>query len=168
MAPFAEAAARLETIPGVSRRTAEVVIDEIGVEMDQFPTAGHLASWAGMCPGNHESAGKRRGGRTTKGSRWLRAGLVQAAHAAGRSKRTYLGAQFRRLAARRGAKRAAVAVGHTLLGIIYTILKRGTTYQDLGPEFLDRLEPERLTRQLVRRLERLGPKVTLEPKDEAA
>jgi transposase len=168
MAPFAAAAARLETIPGVSRRIAEVIVAETGVEMGQFPTAGHLASWAGMCPGNNESAGKRRSGTTTKGSRWLRAALVQAAHAAGRSKRTYLGAQFRRLAARRGAKRAAVAVGHTLLGIVYQILKRGTTYQDLGPEYLDRLEPERVTRQLVRRLERLGHKVTLEPKDEAA
>jgi transposase len=167
LAPYAEAVARLETIPGVGRRVAEVVVAELGAEMGQFPTARHLASWAGMCPGNNESAG-RRSGKTTKGSRWLRAALVQAAHAAGRSKGTYLGAQFRRLAARRGATRAAVAVGHTLLGIIYQVLKRGTTYQDLGPEYLERLEPERMTRQLVRRLERLGHKVTLEPKDAAA
>jgi transposase len=168
LAPYAEAVARLETIPGVGRRVAEVVVAELGAEMGQFPTARHLASWAGMCPGNNESAGKRRSGKSTKGSRWLRAALVQAAHAAGRSKGTYLGSQYRRLASRRGAKRAAVAVGHTLLGIIYCVLSRGTTYQDLGPEYLERLEPERLARQLVRRLERLGHVVTLKPKDEAA
>jgi transposase len=168
MAPFAEAAARLETIPGISHRIAEILVAEVGVEMGQFPTAGHLASWAGICPGNNESAGKRRSGKTTKGSRWLRAALVQAAHAAGRSKGTYLGSQYRRLASRRGSKRAAVAVGHTLLGVVYHVLKRGTTYQDLGPDYLDRLEPERLTRQLVRRLERLGHKVTLEPSEAAA
>jgi transposase len=98
--------ARLETIPGVGRRVAEVVVAELGVDMGQFPTARHLASWAGMCPGNNESAGKRRSGKTTKGSRWLRAALVQAAHAAGRSKGTYLGSQYRRLAARRGAGRS--------------------------------------------------------------
>ena len=168
LALYAEAVARLETIPGVGRRVAEVVVAELGAEMGQFPTARHLASWAGMCPGNNESAGKRRSGKTTKGSRWLRAALVQAAHAAGRSKGTYLGSLYRRLASRRGAKRAAVAVGHTLLGIIYCVLSRGANYQDLGPEYLERLEPERLTRQLVRRLERLGHDVTLKPKDEAA
>lgn len=168
LAPHAEAVARLETIPGVGRRVAEVVVAELGMDMGRFPTARHLASWAGMCPGNNESAGRRRSGKTTKGSRWLRTALIQAAHAAGRSKKTYLGAQFRRLASRRGAKRAAVAVGHTLLVIIYQVLKTGAVYRDLGPEYLDRLEPERLTRQLVRRLERLGHKVTLEAKDEAA
>lgn len=168
LAPYAEAVERLETIPGVGRRVAEIVVAELGVEMGQFPTARHLASWAGMCPGNNESAGKRRSGKTTKGSRWLRTALIQAAHAAGRSKGTYLGSQYRRLASRRGAKRAAVAVGHTLLGIIYEVLGRGTTYQDLGPCYLERLEPERLTRHLVRRLERLGHKVTLEPNEAAA
>jgi transposase len=163
MAPFAEAAERLTTIPGVDQRTAEVVVAEIGTDMGQFPTAGHLASWAGMCPGNNESAGKRKSGKTTKGSRWLRQVLTQAAWAASHTKGTYLAAQYRRLSQRRGCKRALVAVGHTLLVIIYHVLKRGTTYQELGADFLERLEPARLTRQLVRRLEALGHKVTLEP-----
>ena len=168
MAPFAQAAERLTTIPGVEQRTAEVVVAEIGTDMDQFPSAAHLASWAGMCPGNNESAGKRRSGRTTKGSRWLRQVLTQAAWAASHTKDTYLAAQFRRLAARRGKKRALVAVGHTLLVIIYHLLKGGGTYQELGGDFLERLEPERLTRQLVRRLEKLGHQVTLGPKEDAA
>jgi transposase len=168
MAPFAEAAARLTTIPGVEQRTAEVIVAEVGVNMDQFPTAGHLASWAGMCPGNNESAGKRKSGRTTKGSRWLRQVLTQAAWAASHTKDTYLSAQYKRLAGRRGKKRALVALGHTLLVIIYHMLKGGGTYQELGGDFLERLEPERLTRQLVRRLEKLGHQVTLKPKEDAA
>ena len=167
MAPFAEAATRLETIPGISQRVAETVVAEIGPRMEQFPTASHLASWAGMSPGNNESAGKRRSGHTTYGNRWLRQMLVQAAWAATRAKGTYLAARYRRLAKRRGKKRALLAVGHTLLGIIYHVLKRETTYQELGPDFLDRLEPERLTRQLVKRLEALGHKVTLEPVEAA-
>jgi transposase len=167
LAPFAQAVERLVTIPGVSQRVAETVVAEIGANMDQFPSAGHLASWAGMCPGNNESAGKRRSGRTTKGDRWLKRILVQAAWAASHAKGTYLQAQYRRLAKRRGRKRALVAVGHTLLGIIYHVLKRGTTYAELGPDFLDRLEPERLTRQLIKRLEALGHKVTLEPRPAA-
>jgi transposase len=168
IAPFAEAAERLTTIPGVEQRTAETVIAEIGTDMNQFPTADHLASWAGMCPGNNESAGKRKSGRTTKGSRWLRQVLTQAAWAASHTKDTYLSAQFRRLAARRGKKRALVALGHTLLVIVYHLLKHGVTYRELGGDFLERLEPERLTRQLVQRLEKLGHKVTLEPKEDAA
>jgi transposase len=167
MAPFAEAAERLQTIPGVSQRVAETVVAEIGTNMEQFPTDGHLASWAGMCSGNNESAGKRRSGRTTKGDRWLKRILVQAAWAASHTKGTYLAAQYRRLAKRRGCKRALVAVGHTLLVIMYHVLKRGTTYAELGADFLDRLEPERLTRQLVKRLEALGHKVTLEPGEAA-
>ena len=163
LAPFAEAAERLQTIPGISQRVAETVLAEIGANMEQFPTDGHLASWAGMCSGNNESAGKRRSGRTTKGNRWLKRILVQAAWAASHTKGTYLAAQYRRLAKRRGRKRALIAVGHTLLVIIYHVLKQGTTYAELGPDFLDRLEPERLTRQLVKRLEALGHKVTLEP-----
>jgi transposase len=167
MAPFAEAQARLATIPGISQRVAETVVAEIGPRMEQFPTAAHLASWAGMSPGNDESAGKRRSGHTTYGNRWLRAMLVQAAWAASRTKCTYLSAQYRRLAKRRGKKRALVAVGHTLLVMIYHVLKKGTTYAELGADFLDRQEPERLTRQLVKRLESLGHKVTLEPRPAA-
>src|SRR5439155_15829878 len=163
LAPFADAAGRLATIPGVSERTAEVLVAEVGADMNQFPTSRHLASWAGMCPGNDESAGKRRSGRTTRGSRWLRTALVQAAWAASRSKGTYLSAQFKRVSARRGAKRAAMAVGHTLLVIAYHVLKRGSSYAELGADYLDRLEPERLTKRLVRRLEQLGHKVKLEP-----
>jgi hypothetical protein len=116
-----------------------------------------------MCPGNDESAGKRRSGRSTKGNRWLKRILVQAAWAASHTKDTYLAAQYRRLAKRRGRKKALVAVGHTLLVIIYHVLKRGTSYAELGADYLDRLEPDRLTRQLVNRLEKLGHKVTLEP-----
>jgi transposase len=168
MAPFAEAVERLTTIPGVEQRAAETVIAEIGPNMEQFPSAEHLASWAGMCPGNNESAGKRKSGRTTKGSRWLRQILTQAAWAASHTKETYLAAQYRRLAARRGKKRALVALGHTLLVIIYHLLKNRTTYQELGGDFLERLEPDRLTRQLVRRLEKLGHDVTLRPKEDAA
>jgi transposase len=167
LAPFAEAAERLTTVPGVSRRVAEVVLAEVGTDMGQFPSAAHLASWAGLCPGNHESAGKRKGGRTTKGDRWLRTILVQAAWAAGRTKGTYLAAHYRRLAKRRGRRRALVAVAHTLLGIIYHLLRDGTTYKELGPDYLDRQGPERLTRQLVKRLERLGHRVTLGPKPAA-
>jgi transposase len=167
LAPFAEAEGRLQTIPGVSQRVAETVLAEVGPRMEQFPSADHLASWAGMCPGNNESAGKRRSGRITKGDRWLKRTLVQAAWAASHTKGTYLAAQYRRLAKRRGCKRALVAVGHTLLVIVYHVLKRGTTYAELGADFLERLEPARLTRQLVKRLEALGHKVTLEPRPAA-
>jgi transposase len=163
LAPFAPAVERLQTIPGISQRTAETVVAEVGPDGGPFATAEHLASWAGMCPGNDESAGKRRSGRSTKGNRWLKRILVQAAWAASHTKDTYLAAQYRRLAKRRGRKKALVAVGHTLLVIIYHVLKRGTSYTELGADYLDRLEPERLTRQLVNRLEKLGHKVTLEP-----
>jgi transposase len=127
-APFAAAAARLATIPGVSAKAAEVILAEVGDDMTRFPGAGHLASWAGLCPGNHESAGKRRGGRTTKGSRWLRATLVQVAWAAGHTKATALGAAYRRWARRLGSKRAVVAVAHKVLVLVYRLLKDQTTY----------------------------------------
>jgi transposase len=129
-APFSEAAERLATIPGVSRRAAEVILAEIGPEMGQFPTAGHLASWAGMSPGNHQSAGKRQHGRTTKGSRWLRATLVQVAWAASHTKATIFSATYRRWARRLGKKRALVALGHKLLRVIYRMLKDGTDYSE--------------------------------------
>ena len=160
--PFEDAVARLDTIPGVGRRTAEVLVAELGLDLARFPTARHLASWAGMCPGNHESAGKRASGRTRKGNRALRAALVEAAQAAGRSKRTSLGAQFRRLAARRGKKKAAVAAGHSILVIVYHLLTEGTVYQDLGPQYFDVRDRQRVERRLVHRLEALGYQVALE------
>jgi transposase len=167
-APFAEAVQRLVTIPGIDERAAEGILAEVGTDMGQFPGAGHLASWTGMASGNDESAGKRRSGRTGKGNRWLRATLVQVAWAASHTKGTYLAAQYRRLAARRGKKRALVALGHTILVIVYHVLQRRVNYCDLGPEYLDRLDSERLTRTLVRRLEALGHQVTLQPQEPAA
>ncbi len=164
MAPFASARDRLRTIPGVDQRTAECMIAELGINMDQFPSEGHLASWAGLCSGMNESAGKKRSSKTRKGSRWLRQTMVQAAWAASHTKTTYLAAQYRRLAPRRGRKRALIALAHTLLGIVYQMLKKGTEYADLGADYFERRDAGRLTRHLVDRLERLGHKVTLEHK----
>ena len=130
--PFAERVGRLMTIPGVDRRVAEIVLAEIGREMVRFPTAGHLSSWAGLASGNHESAGKRQSGRTTPGNRWLKTALVQSAWAASRAKGTHLSRKFRRIAGSRGKKRAAVAVAHTLLVIIYHMLKEGTSYREIA------------------------------------
>jgi transposase len=165
---FAEAVQLLVTVPGIDERAAENILAEIGVDMDQFGTAGHLASWGGMCSGNRESAGKRRSGKTRKGDQWLRATLVQTAWAASHTKKTYLSAQYRRLAGRRGKKRALIAVGHTMLVLIYHMLKRKTTYQELGANYFERLDSERLTQGLVHRLERLGHEVILKPKEPAA
>jgi transposase len=166
--PLGAAVARLDTIPGVGERTAEVILAEIGADMGRFPTARHLASWAGMCPGNHESAGKRTSGRTRRGSRWLRSALIEAAQAAARTKDTYLAAQYRRLAARRGKKKAAVAVGHTILALAYYLLTRERTYHDLGVAYFDERDRQALERRLVRRLEGLGYKVAIEPSAPAA
>jgi transposase len=166
--PFAEAIQRLATIPGIDVRAAENILAEMGLDMEVFPTAGHLASWTGMCSGQRESAGKRQSGRTRKGNQWLRTTLVQVAWAASRTKHTYLSAQYRRLASRRGKKRALVAVGHTILVIIYHLLREGTTYAELGADYFDRLDTDRITRTLVRRLERLGHEVVLKPKEPAA
>lgn len=160
--PFAEAARRLQTIPGVGPRTAETILSEVGPDMSRFPTAGHLASWAGLCPGNNESAGKRRSGRIRKGSPWLRSGLIEAGQAAGRTK-TYLGDRYHRLAARRGAKRAAVAIAHAILVIVYHVLSSDQTYEDLGVHYLDARHRERTTRRYVHRLQALGYAVSLQP-----
>jgi transposase len=153
---------RLATIPGVGRRTAELLVAEIGTDMSRFPTSGHLASWAGMCPGNDESAGKRRSGKTRKGNPWLRSTLIEAARAAGRTKGTYLAAQYHRLAARRGTKRAAVAVGHTILVIAYRLLSESDVYRELGDRYFDERDRHAVERRLVTRLEGLGYKVSLE------
>lgn len=163
LCPFEESLERLQTIPGVGRGTAEVLAAEVGLDMYRFPSAHHLASWAGLCPGNAESAGKRKSGKTRKGSPWLREALVEAAWAASHTKATYLSAQYHRLAARRGAKRAAVAVAHTLLVIAYHILLRQQTYTDLGGNYFDERDREAVQRRLVRRLQALGLRVTLEP-----
>ena len=161
--PNEEAITRLSTIPGVERVSAQLILAEIGTDMSRFRTAAHIASWAGMCPGNNESAGKRKSGKTRKGSRWLRRTLTQAAWAASHSKGSYLQAQYRRLVGKRGKKRALVAVGHSILVIIYTMLKKQMDYQDLGGDYFDRQNPLRLTKYLVRRLEKLGHEVTLNP-----
>jgi transposase len=166
--PFADALARLQTIPGVGQRTAEVLLAEVGPDMSRFPTAGHLASWAGVCPGQHESAGKRKSGRTRKGCVSLRESLTEAARAAGRTRGTYLAAQYRRLAARRGAKRAAVAVAHTILVIAYHLLRDGTRYQELGANYFDERDRAGTMRRAVARLARLGYEVTLVPVPEVA
>lgn len=164
MAPFAEARERLTTIPGVAYRTAEVIIAEVGADMSRFATSGHLASWAGLCPGNNESAGKHYSGKTRKGDLWLLDALTQAAWAASRTKDTYLAAQFWRLAPRIGKKKAAVAVAHTILVIAYHLLAEEVDYQELGGDyFAKRFNPEQRTRHLVRQLEALGHTVTLEP-----
>jgi transposase len=159
---------RLDAIAGVNRTTIENVVAEIGVDMAVFPDETHLSSWAGICPGTEESAGKRLRSHTTRKNRWLRRALVEAAWAAGHTKNSYLGAQYRRLAPRRGKKRALLAVGHSLLVIMYHMLKYDVEYQDLGVDYFDKREPERLRRYLVKRLERLGYQVTLAPQGEAA
>lgn len=163
LSPFAAVQANLETIPGVGPRTAETLLAEIGSVVERFPSAGHLASWAGMCPGHDESAGKRRSGKTRKGRPGLRAALVEAAHAASRSKDTYLAAQYRRIAARRGGKRAAVAVGHSILVSAYHILTTGQPYREVGGRYFDERDRGAVERRFVRRLEDLGYTVTLQP-----
>jgi transposase len=163
LAPSEDEIALLDTIPGLSRRAAEVLLAEIGSDLSRFPSAKHLASWAGICPGNRESAGKRKSGKTRKGSRWLRQLLIEAAHGAAHSKQTYLGALYRRLAARRGTKKALVAVGHAILVIVYHVLTRREPYRDLGANYFDERDKQTVERRLVRRLEQLGHKVTLQP-----
>lgn len=162
--PHEAAVTLLVGIPGVSVRTAQVILAEIGADMSRFPTAGHLASWAGMCPGNNESAGKHRSGHTRYGSKWLRIALIEAAQAAGRSKGTYLGAHYARIRGRRGTARAAVAVGHSILVIAWHLLSTGQTYDDLGGDFFDKRRTSTAhQRRLVAQLEAMGHKVILEP-----
>jgi transposase len=165
IAPFSSEVELLQTIPGVDSRSAQVLIAEIGADMSRFPSAGHLASWAGLCPGNNESAGKRRSGRTRKGSKWLHATLTECARAAARSRGTYLAAHYHRLRGRRGPGKAAVAVAHSILVCAYHMLERGVPYTDLGDDYFVRRQAEhadRYRKRLVRQLERMGHKVTLE------
>lgn len=161
--PVAADLARLDSVPGVGPRTAEVLAAEVGLDMGRFPSAGHLASWAGMRPGSYESAGKHQGGKTRKGNRWRRRALIGAARAAARTKDTYLAARFRRLLIRRGKKQAAVAVGHTILTLAYTLLAHEDTYREPGPGYLDARRRARLQQRAVDQLEALGYEVTLTP-----
>jgi transposase len=163
LAPFQTVLDRLDAIPGIGRRTAEAVLAEIGPDVDRFPTAGHLASWARVCPGNNESAGKRRSGSTGAGNPWLRTVLIEAGLSASHTRGSYLAAHYRRLAARRGTQRAIVAVAHTLLVIIYHLLQDpNAVYQDLGDNYFDERNRTVAVRRAVQRIERLGYRVTVE------
>jgi transposase len=159
-----EAVQKLDEIPGFDRRAAQNVLAEIGTDMSRFPTSGHLASWAGMCPGNNESAGKRRSGRMNEGDKWLKRTLNQTGWAASRKKNSYFQAQYRRLTKRRGPKRAVMAVGHSQLCVIYEMLKNGTRFADLGADYFESRNEDQLKAKMVERLERMGFKVTLEDK----
>jgi transposase len=163
MHPFDAAIELVDEIPGLARRSAESVLSEIGVDMSRFPSERHISSWARICPGNNESAGKRRSGATGRGNQWLRTALTEAAWGASRSPNTYFGALYRRLAARRGKKRAIIAVAHALLVTIYHMLKNGTHYVDLGPDHFENLNREAVVRRSVRRLEKLGYQVSIQP-----
>jgi len=168
IAPFEKAVELLCTIHGIQRRTAEVIIAEIGVDMSVFPTAKHLASWAGLCPGNDQSAGKRRSGKTRKGSKWLDWALEEAAMATIRTKDSYLAAQYARLRPRRGHKKALGAIKHSLITVIWHMLTTGELYTDLGGDYFRKRDPERLTKRLIAQLESLGHKVILEELPQAA
>jgi transposase len=161
--PFEPLLSKLMEIPGVSRRIAEIIVAEIGIDMSRFPSAQHLSSWAGMCPGNHESGGRQKSGKRRPGSTWLRAALTEAGWAASRSKDNYLAAQYQNIRRRRGAKRACVAVGHSILTIAYHLLSaEDAHYKDLGPDHFQTKDKQRLATQLLRRLGKLGFTVTIE------
>jgi transposase len=162
LAPFKAAVELLCTIPGVQQRTAEVLLAEIGTDMSRFPTARHLASWAGQCPGNHRSAGKRRSGKTRHGSKWLDSALTEAAMAATRTKDVYLAAQYQHLRPRRGHGRALGAVKHSIITACWHMLTTGELYREAGGDYFSRRDPERTTRRLVAQLQRLGHHVILE------
>lgn len=152
---------RLDAIPGVGRRVAEEVLAEIGSDMSRFASSAHLASWTRICPGNHESGGKRRTESIGPGNHWLRSALVEAARAAAMTKKSYLSAQYRRIRARRGGKRAAIAVAHSILTLIYHLIRDGTTYEDLGTDYFEERARDRVLHQSVKRIERLGYQVSV-------
>jgi transposase len=162
LGPFAATVGRLDAIPGVGRRAAEIILAELGPDLSHFPSARHCASWAGLCPGNRESAGKRTSGKTRKGNSYLRATLIECALAAARKRESYLAAQYHRLVRRLGKKKAAVAVAHSLLVIVYQLLTAGAEYADLGGDYFARLDRDALERRHVRGLERLGFRVSLD------
>jgi transposase len=162
---FRQAVRLLRTIPGLSDLTAQVIVSEIGLDMSRFPTAGHLVSWAGLCPRNDESAGKRRSTRLRKGAPWLKTTLVQCAWAGTRKKGSYLQAQFQRLRHRRGPKKAVCAVAASILTAAYHMLRDGTFYQDLGPDHLRRATPEAQASRLARQITKLGFTCTIAPAD---
>jgi transposase len=168
LGPFAPGVKLAATITGVAERTGQAMVAELGTDMTRFPTPGHLASWAGRCPGNDQSAGKRRSGTTRKGSKWLRVALEEAALAATRTKDSYLQAQYQRLRPRRGHRRALVAVQHSMLVAYWHMFTTGEAYRDPGGDYYRKRDPERQTRRLVAQLEALGQKVTLEPLPQAA
>jgi transposase len=166
--PYAQALAVLDQIPGVNQRIAQVIVAEIGLDMSRFASGAQLASWAGLCPGNHESAGKRKGGKTRKGNRWLRQALVEAARAASHTKETSLKATFQRLKGRRGGKRACLAVAHRILRMAHTLLSKPRPYQEEGPDYHRVPDKDRLKDKLVRRLQKLGYAVTVQEEKPAA
>jgi transposase len=163
LAPFQAAVDRLMTIPAIGRTVARVIVAEIGVDMTRFPTAGHLVSWAGLCPRQQESAGKRLSTRTRPGNPWLKTTLVQVAWVAARTRNTYLRAQFLRLKSRRGAKKAILAVAASMLTAAYYILKDDVRYHDLGADYFEHRDKAQIARRLVRRLEALGLSVEVRP-----
>ena len=163
LGPFAPGVPLAATITGVAERTAQVMVAELGTDMSHFPTAGHLASWAGRCPGNDQSAGKRRSGRRHKGSKHLAMALEEAALAATRTKGSYLQAQYQRLRPRIGHGRAIGAVQHSIIVAYWHMFTTGETYRDLGGDYFQRRDPERATKRLVAKLQALGHNVTLEP-----
>lgn len=162
LSPFAEALKGLDAIHGINQRTAEVILAEIGVDMSVFPSERHLSSWAGLCPGNNESAGTHKSGKTRKGNRWLRTALIEAALAAVRAKDGPFGARYRRIMRHRGHRKAIVAVAHAMLRTVYHVLATGSPYQNLGPDYYDQRHAERVMRRAVQMLERQGYRVTLE------
>jgi len=162
MCSYGDALNRLDEIPGMGRRSAEEILAEIGADVSRFPSAAHLASWAKVCPGSYESAGKRKSGKIGHGNAWLRSSLVEVAQAAGHTRDTYLSARYHRLASRRGNKRAVIALAHTILVIVYSLLRYGRRYQDMGSNYFDERDRHNTLRRSIHRIERLGYQVVLQ------